>query len=101
MNRSRPAFLLIRSAAGPAIALLIVAMFAGYALLGTNGLLKLGDYKRQIKVRQAQLADLNAERARLLNRKRLIEQGDRDMADELVRRSTDMVANDQVVVLTR
>jgi len=99
MSRARPAVQLIRSASGPAVALLVVAMFAAYALLGTNGLFHLGDYKRQIKARQVELAGIEAERARLMNRKRLLERGDQDMADELVRGSTDMIGNDQYVVI--
>jgi cell division protein FtsB len=100
MTRSHSAHLLIRSAAGPAVALLVVAMFAGYALFGTNGLLQLGDYQRQIRVKQVELAKVEGERARLLNRKRLIEKGDPDIADEMVRSATDMIGNDQYVLIT-
>ncbi|HWW66079.1 MAG TPA: septum formation initiator [Sphingomonadaceae bacterium] len=101
MARSQPTHAMIRSAAGPAVALLVVAMFAGYALFGTNGLLQLGDYKRQIRIKQVELAKIDAERARLLNRKRLIEKGDPDIADEMVRSATDMIGNDQYVLITR
>jgi cell division protein FtsB len=100
MTRSHSAHPLIRSAAGPAAALLIVALFAGYALFGTNGLLKLGDYQRQIKAKQVELAAVDKERARLVNRKRLIEKGDPDLADEMVRSATDMIGNDQYVLVT-
>ncbi|HWL47309.1 MAG TPA: septum formation initiator, partial [Sphingomonadaceae bacterium] len=64
------------------------------------GLLKLGDYQRQIKAKQVELAAVDKERARLVNRKRLIEKGDPDLADEMVRSATDMIGNDQYVLIT-
>jgi cell division protein FtsB len=101
MLRARSPLKIIRAAAGPAIALMVVAMFAGYAVAGPNGLLRLGDYRRQIKQRQIDLASIETERARLANRKALIARGDPDIADEMVRSQTDMVGNDQYVVVTR
>jgi hypothetical protein len=101
MSRTHSAHILIRSAAGPAVALLVVAMFAGYALFGANGLLRLGEYQRQAKIKHVELVKVETERLRLLNRKRLIAQGDPDLADEMVRGATDMIGNDQYVMITR
>ena len=94
----RPVRSLILSAAVPTVAVLIVAVFAGFALLGSNGLLSLGGYRTQLSQRQADLARYEAERARLQNRKLLIERGDPDLADELVRRNTDMIERNEYVV---
>jgi hypothetical protein len=43
--RSRSTSSLIRSAAGPALAMLVIANFAGYALFGANGLFAWSDYR--------------------------------------------------------
>jgi cell division protein FtsB len=93
---------LIRSAMLPALAVLIVANFAGYALLGSNGLLAWGDYKRQLKERQAELAVLQEERAHLQTRNNLVNprRVDPDMADEMVRRQLGLVRPDEVIVDT-
>ena len=58
----------IRRAALPALAILIIANFLGYAIMGANGILSWGDYRRQKAERLVQLADLNAEKARLAHR---------------------------------
>ena len=101
MNAKRNPRRLILSAAGPASAALVVSVFAGYATFGANGLLARGGYQHQIEVRKTELASLQEEQARLANRKRLLAQGDPDLADELTRRDTDMIGNDEVVVLER
>ena len=94
----RSASQLIISAAGPAAAMLIVMMFAGYAVLGANGILARSGYQRQLAVRQVELVRVHEEQVRLLNRKRLLQQGDPDLADELTRGATDMVGDDEYVV---
>ena len=38
---------IMRRAALPALALLIIANFLGYAVVGANGILSWGDYRRQ------------------------------------------------------
>lgn len=101
MTLKRTARQLILSAAGPAVALLVIGVFAGYALLGTNGLLARGEYRKQLDQKQSELAVVEAERARLENRKRLLAKGDPDLADELTRSATDMVGEDEYVIVTR
>src|SRR5581483_6247238 len=64
-KRGRNAFEMIRQAALPALALLIIANFLGYAIVGSNGILSWGDYRRQKQAKQVELASLNVERAKL------------------------------------
>ncbi len=91
---------LIRRMFWPAMALLVVGNFAGYAIAGPNGLLAWGGYHHDLKDRQAELADLKAEKARLQHRARLLDpkKADPDMADELVRRELGLVRPDEVIV---
>jgi hypothetical protein len=64
----RNTFETIKRAALPALAILIIANFLGYAIMGANGILSWGDYRRQKAERLVQLADLNAEKLRLAHR---------------------------------
>ena len=91
---------LIRRAALPALAFLIIANFAGYAVMGENGVLSWGDYRRQKADRAVVLARLEAERARLAHRTVLLDPGnaDPDLVDELVRRDLGAVRPDEVVI---
>jgi cell division protein FtsB len=93
---------LIRRAALPALAFLIIANFAGYAVMGDNGVLSWGDYRRQKAERSVQLAQLEAERSRLDHRVQLLDprNADPDLVDELVRRDLGGVRPDEVVVST-
>ncbi|MBC2777768.1 FtsB family cell division protein [Parasphingopyxis marina] len=92
---------LLRSAAAPALAVLVIANFAGYALLGPNGLFAWGDYARMREQRQVELVQLVDERARLANRVELLDPGsvDPDFADELVRRNTGEIREDEHLIL--
>jgi cell division protein FtsB len=91
---------LIRSAIWPALAILVVANFAGYAMFGPNGLMSLGTYKTQIADRRVRLAGLEAQRDELTRHARLLDphRVDPDYADELVRRSTGQVRPDEVII---
>ena len=102
MTRIRSTTLLIRSAAGPALALLVIANFAGYALFGANGLLAFGDYKRSLIERSAKLQVVQAERDKLARRVRLLgPKVDPDYADELIRRETGQVRPDEYIIPRR
>jgi cell division protein FtsB len=96
----RNTFETIKRASLPALALLIIANFAGYAVAGSNGVLSWGDYRRQKQTRQVELARLEAERARLAHRADLLDprRADPDLADELVRRELGLVRPDEVIV---
>jgi len=91
---------LIRRAALPAVAFLIIANFVGYAVIGDNGVLSWGDYRRQKAERTVVLAQLEAERARLDHRNRLLDprNADPDLAEELVRRDLGLVRPDEVII---
>ena len=72
----------------PALALMVVGNFAGYAVAGPNGLFAWGGYHRNLNQRKAELARLEADRMQLRHRSLLLDprKADPDMADELVRR---------------
>jgi len=91
---------LIRRAAMPALALIVVGTFAGHAIAGPNGILAWGGYHRALKERQAELAQLQAEQAQLRHHSALLDphKADPDMADELVRKDLGLVRPDEVVV---
>ena len=102
MTRLRSTRSLIRSAAAPALALLVIANFAGYALFGANGLFALGDYRRALVQRSAELQTVQAERDRLAHRVHLLgPKVDPDYADELIRRETGQVRPDEFIIPTR
>ena len=100
MRGGNPIFELIRRAAMPALALVIVGTFAGHAIAGPNGLLAWGGYHRALKERQAELAQLQREKAQLRHHSALLDprKADPDMADELVRKDLGLVRNDEVIV---
>jgi cell division protein FtsB len=84
----------------PALAILIIANFLGYAIMGANGVLSWGDYRRQKEERLVQLAQLEADKARLAHRVQLLDPGrtDPDLADELVRKELGVVGPNEVVI---
>jgi cell division protein FtsB len=90
----------IRRAALPALAILIIANFLGYAIMGANGILSWGDYRRQKGERLVQLAELNAEKVRLAHRAALLDpqRADPDLADELIRKELGLVRPDEVII---
>ncbi len=91
---------MIRRSALPALALIVVGTFAGHAIAGPNGIMAWGDYHRALKERQAELADIEQERARLKHHSRLLDpnKADPDMADELVRKDLGLVRPDEVII---
>ncbi|MEA3058222.1 MAG: hypothetical protein QOF34_1037 [Sphingomonadales bacterium] len=93
-------FQLIRRAALPALALIVVGTFAGHAIAGPNGILAWGGYHRALKERQAELAQLEIERAQLRHHSALLDprKADPDIADELVRKDLGLVRPDEVII---
>ena len=91
---------LIRRSAAPALALIIVGTFAGHAIAGPNGILAWGGYHRALEQRQAELAQIEQQRAELKHRAQLLDpnKADPDMADELVRKRLGLVRPDEVIV---
>ena len=96
-NRS---FGLIRRAAMPALALIVIGNFAGYAIAGPNGLMAWGGYHHNLNQRLVELASLETERDRLRHHSKLLDprKADPDMADELVRRDLGLVRPDEVIL---
>ena len=93
-------FSLIRRAAVPALALIVVGTFAAHAIAGPNGILAWGGYHRALEQRQAELAQIQKQEAELKHRSDLLNpnSADPDMADELVRKRLGLVRPDEVVV---
>ncbi len=91
---------LIRRAALPALALVVVGTFAGHAIAGPNGILAWGGYHRDLQQRKIELASLEAERERLRHRSALLnpKKADPDLADEMVRKDLGLVRPDEVIV---
>ena len=100
MGGASRSFGMIRRSALPALALIIVGTFAGHAIAGQNGVLAWGGYHRALKERQAELAQLEQQRAELRHRSQLLDpdKADPDMADELVRKDLGLVRPDEVIV---
>jgi cell division protein FtsB len=91
---------MIRRAALPALAVVVVGTFAGHAVAGPNGLLAWGGYHRDLAQRKTELASLEAERDRLKHRSALLnpKKADPDLADEMVRKDLGLVRPDEVIV---
>src|SRR5687767_6048921 len=101
MNGKRPRSIgLIRRAAMPALALIVVGTFAGHAIAGPNGLFAWRGYTQQLEIRKTELAALEAERLQLKHKTALLDprKADPDLADEMVRKDLGLVRADEVVV---
>ena len=100
MGGRKQSLSLVRRAALPALALVVVGTFAGHAIAGPNGLLAWSGYHRDLEQRRAELASLEAERARLKHRSALLnpKKADPDLADEMVRKDLGLVRPDEVIV---
>ena len=97
---TRNTFAVIKRAALPAVAFLIIANFLGYAIVGTNGVLSWGDYRRLKEERSVELAQLEQEKARLAHRAALLDprRADPDLAEEMVRSELGLVRPDEVII---
>src|SRR4030095_16312637 len=91
---------MIRRAAWPVLAFLVVGTFAGHAIAGPNGLFAWRGYSQQLEARKAELASLQAERNQLRHKSALLDprKADPDLAEEMVRKDLGMVRSDEVVV---
>ncbi len=100
MKRARNIWNMLRSAATPAFAMIIVAFFGGYALFGANGVLAGFEYRQMLEKRQAELALLQKEKAEVANRVVLLDpkRANPDLVDELVRRELGLAHPDEVII---
>src|SRR3954469_4345572 len=100
MGKPNRIFALIRRVAMPALALIVVGTFAGHAIAGPNGILAWGGYHHALQQRQAELAQIEAQRAQLRHRSQLLDprKADPDIADELVRKDLGLVRPDEVII---
>jgi cell division protein FtsB len=100
MTTMRNPLQLMKRAILPALGLLVIANFVGYAVVGENGVLSWGDYRRARAEKMDQLAQLQAERDRLQHRAQLLDPRnvDPDLAEEMVRRDLGLVRPDEVIV---
>ncbi|MBO9576229.1 MAG: septum formation initiator family protein [Sphingobium sp.] len=92
--------LLFGSALWPAIAIMLLMVFIGYAIFGPSGILAWGDYSRQLQQRQGELAQLKKHEAALANRVNLLnpKHADPDMVEETVRKQLGVTHPDEVVL---
>ena len=100
MTVGRNPFALIRRAAWPAAGLLIICYFVGAAVIGENGVMAWGDYRRARTERSVTLARLESERARLQHRSELLDPShtDPDLAEEMIRSQLGYVRPDEIVI---
>lgn len=92
--------IILRRAGPPALALIVMAFFGGYAVVGQNGILAYGDYKRELAARTASYVALDKQRAVLKNRVALLDprHANPDMVEELVRKQLKLAHPDEVIV---
>ncbi|RHW17303.1 septum formation initiator family protein [Sphingomonas gilva] len=100
MRRNPKILALLKRTGAPAITFVVITIFAGYALFGSNGILAYGDYSRQMSKRQAELQKLEAKRAELKNRVALLDpkKANPDLVDELVRKQLNVAHPDDVIL---
>ena len=93
----------MRRAAWPAIGFTLMAFFGVYAVLGPNGMLAYGDYKRQLGQREREFQKLDKRREVLRNRVALLnpDHANPDMVDEMTRKELNVVHPDEVIVPVR
>lgn len=93
-------FALIKRVAAPAIGLVIFGYFLAMAVMGDNGVMSWGEYRRATAERQAKLDELKTEEARLAHRSELLNprHPDADLAEEESRRQLGVMRSDEVLI---
>ncbi len=91
---------ILRSVITPALALIIIAFFGGYALFGANGILSGFEYRQMLEKRQTELVLIQKEKNELANRVTLLDprHANPDLVDELTRRDLGLVHPDEVII---
>jgi cell division protein FtsB len=100
MAKRRTIWELVKRAAGPALALTVIGFFGGYALVGANGVFAWGDYRRELAIRQVELARLEAQKKVIENRVALLDprKANPDLADELIRKRLGYSHPDEIII---
>jgi cell division protein FtsB len=100
MGRTRSIGELFKAAAGPAVALMIIGFFGGYALVGPNGVLAWGDYARALEKKQVELQQLEAKKRVVANRVALLDPraANPDLTDELIRERLGYAHPDDIII---
>lgn len=82
-------------------ALVFLLVLGGFAVAGPSGFIAWSEQQRLLEKRQAELASLIAERARLRNRVELLDpdHADPDLAGELLRSQLNVAHPDEMVML--
>ena len=95
--------LAIRRALPAAAAIALFGFVGLYAVIGPTGVLALGDYRRQVTVREKQYESLDQRRAMLKNRVALLDprHANPDLVDELVRKGLNVAHPDEIIVPLR
>lgn len=91
---------LIRRAAWPALAMIVIGTFGGHAVAGPNGLLAWGGYHKDFEQRRIELAQLEEQRAALRHRSVLLDpkKADPDLGEEMIRKDLGLIRPDEVIV---
>jgi cell division protein FtsB len=92
--------MLLRRTWVPALGLVVMAFFGGYAVLGPNGVLAYGEYKRQLAIKSQQYKQLAEQRAEIKNRVKLLDprHANPDLVDELTREKLNVVHPDEIII---
>ena len=103
MKRKRAVLGKTRQGRVQTFALLALLLMGGFAIAGPSGLLAWSENLRLRDQRQAQLAELTAERDMLRNKVELLdpESADPDMVGELLRSQLNVVHPDEVMIRLR
>ncbi len=83
-----------------AAALIALVLLSGFAVAGPTGLLAWSENVSALDQREAQIADLTAQRDAMRNRVMLLdpEAADPDLASELVREQLGVMREDEIVI---
>ncbi|KPL67566.1 septum formation initiator [Erythrobacter sp. SG61-1L] len=100
MTRTEPTLLTRREKLVQMGALGWLLVLGGLSLAGPSGALAWGENLRQLDKREAQIAELKAERDELQNRVALLDpnKADPDLVGELLRKNLNVVHQDEVVI---
>ena len=101
MSRMSPLQSVLRRAGMPALAIIAMAFFGYYAVMGPNGALAHGKVQEALAQRTAEYEALDQKRAQLRNRVNLLDQergADPDLVEELARKQLNVARPDEIIV---